>query len=186
MQNVPDESSQNGLTIFGESLSTEYYKLFETVNEFDKRLLTVKGWGVTVSLLALAWGFQDQHYGLFLVAAISGAAFWLLEAVVKQHQMNYYVRMREIEVINFQLSSVHLPEGSEASSPQIDWSWDNAKEYFEGSRTDPLPAPKRRGKRTSYLLSWILPHVSFPHVVSVIAGAVLFGLGVSGSLGMPL
>jgi hypothetical protein len=53
--------------------------------------MTVKGWGVTMSLLALAWGFQHQHYGLFLVAALSGLAFWLLEGVVKQHQMRFYM-----------------------------------------------------------------------------------------------
>lgn len=54
-QNGSDESQPTGPNAFNKDLSTEYYKLFEIVNEFDKRLLTVKGWGVTVSLLALAW-----------------------------------------------------------------------------------------------------------------------------------
>ena len=31
----------------------EYYAVFDTVNDFDKRLLTIKGWGVTLSLAAL-------------------------------------------------------------------------------------------------------------------------------------
>src|SRR5215212_8537721 len=67
------------------NLLREYYQVFQTVNEFDKQLLTVKGWGVTLSLAALAWGFQYAHYGLFLVAALSGLAFWLNEGVMKRH-----------------------------------------------------------------------------------------------------
>jgi hypothetical protein len=50
-----------------EELSREYYEIFHAVDEFDKRLITVKGWGVTLSLAALAWGFQYSHFGLFLV-----------------------------------------------------------------------------------------------------------------------
>jgi hypothetical protein len=41
-----------------EALLREYYEIFHAVNEFDQRLLTVKGWGVTLSLAAMAWGFQ--------------------------------------------------------------------------------------------------------------------------------
>ena len=61
-----------------DALLKEYYEVFHTVNEFDKRLLTVKGWGVTLSLAALGWGFQHSHYGLFLVDALSGVGFWLI------------------------------------------------------------------------------------------------------------
>ena len=39
-----------------EPLLREYYKIFYAVEEFDKRLITVKGWGATLSLAALAWG----------------------------------------------------------------------------------------------------------------------------------
>ena len=76
----------------------EYFALMETVAGADQRLLTIKGWGVTLSLAALGLGFQHRAYGYFLVAAVSSAAFWLLEAAVKRHQMRYYPRMREIEV----------------------------------------------------------------------------------------
>jgi len=46
---------------FSEGLSTEYYKIVGAVSDFDKNLLTVKGWGVTLGLAAIAWGFQNQH-----------------------------------------------------------------------------------------------------------------------------
>ncbi len=88
-----------------EVLIREYYAIFETVNDFDKRLMTIKGLGVTLSLAALAGGFQFGHYGLFLVGAISGLAFWLIEGVVKKHQMRFYRRMREIEVIQCNASA---------------------------------------------------------------------------------
>lgn len=66
-----------------EALSKEYYEILKIVGDFDGRLMTVKGWGVTLSLTALAWGFQHSHYGLFLVAAFSGLGFWLIEGTMK-------------------------------------------------------------------------------------------------------
>jgi hypothetical protein len=39
-----------------EALLREYYEIFYAVEEFDKGLITVKGWGATLSLAALAWG----------------------------------------------------------------------------------------------------------------------------------
>jgi len=40
-----------------EVLLREYYEIFYAVEEFDKRLITVKSWGATLlSLAALAWG----------------------------------------------------------------------------------------------------------------------------------
>jgi hypothetical protein len=39
-----------------EALLREYYEIFYAVEQFDKRLITLKGWGATLSLAALAWG----------------------------------------------------------------------------------------------------------------------------------
>jgi hypothetical protein len=36
----------------------EYFSLVKSVSDFDQRLLTVKSWGVTLSLAALGFGFQ--------------------------------------------------------------------------------------------------------------------------------
>ena len=76
----------------------EYFALVKSVSDFDQRLLTVKSWGVTLSLAALGFGFQYRSYGMFIVAAASSLAFWSLEGEMKRHQMRHYPRMREIEV----------------------------------------------------------------------------------------
>lgn len=168
-----------------EGLSTEYYKIVSIVSDFDKNLLTVKGWGVTLSLAALAWGFQNQHYGLFLVACMSGIAFWIIEAVMKMHQMRYYVRMREIEVISSTLSETKLLDGSPVSAPLIDWSWEKAPESFKGSRPA-WTSPERYGRNAWFRLSWLLPHVFLPHVITAAVGGLLFILGLMCVLKMPL
>ena len=41
----------------------EYFSLVKSVANFDQRLLTVKSWGVTLSLVALGLGFQYQMSG---------------------------------------------------------------------------------------------------------------------------
>ena len=53
------------------ALLKEYYEILKIVGDFDGRLMTVKGWGVTLSLAALGLGFQYGRYGLFLVASLS-------------------------------------------------------------------------------------------------------------------
>ncbi len=167
---------------FIDSINAEYYKLVSIVSDFDKNLLTVKGWGVTLGLAALAWGFQNQHYGLFLIATISGLAFWMIEAVMKRHQMRYYVRMREIEVISFDISKIELSEGSLVSTPLIDWSWERA--YKKGKKA--WTPPKLHHSRTAYTFAWFLPQVFLPHLLTVIAGGLLFVLGAMRILKMPL
>lgn len=162
-----------------ESIIEEYYEIFHVVNDFDRRLMTVKGWGVTLSLAALAWGFQYQHYGLFLVSAMSGVTFWLIEGTMKRHQMRYYLRMREIEVLQFEKSP---DDAKNFSSPRIDYSWTIAATVYSRGRGSPFPSSAEE-KRISYLLAWLFPHVLLPHIVSIIAGVVLFFLGLKGYLG---
>ena len=169
-------------------LSKEYFALVDIVKDFDQRLLTMKGWGVTLSLAALGLGFQYEHYGLFLVAAISGIGFWTIEAVTKRHQMRHYVRMREIEVRMSELNSTKI---SDIPTPQIDWSWDIAPSYFRGLYKDSPPPPKRYGQSLpdehpslSFfdIKPWLLAHVFLPHVISVVVGGLLFILGITGGL----
>ena len=167
-------------------LNDEYYKLLEIVGEFDKNLLIVKGWGVTFSLVALAGGFQQEHFGLFLVACISALAFWIVEGTIKRHQMRYYFRMREIEVINFELMQKTLPDKSKISTPQIDWSWKIANDYYTGKRKGTPPVPARYQKTLSYSYVWFFPHVAMPHALVVIFGGTLFVLGLYGVINFPL
>jgi hypothetical protein len=164
-----------------QALSKEYYEILKIVGDFDGRLMTVKGWGVTLSLAALAWGFQQDHYGLFLVAALSGLSFWLVEGAMKRHQMRYYLRMREIEVLEYERSTES--DAKAFSSPRIDSSWSHAAALYDGKRKADYRPVAVSGPRNSYRYAWFFPHVFLPHLVSVLAGLVLFFLGSRGSLG---
>ena len=166
-------------------LAKEYFALLDTVRSYDERLMTVNGWGITLSLAALGAGFQTGHAGLVLVAALSGAAFWALEAAFKQFEMGYYVRMREIEVQqSIQRSTETAGTAQSSFAPQIDWSWRNASLYFWGRLTPSmaLPPPKRYHKEFGLMFPLLLHQVWLPHALSVMAGAVLFALGVIGRL----
>ncbi len=168
-------------------LMTEYYRIADIVASFDQRLLTVKSWGVTFSLATVALGFQQDHYGLFLVSAAAAAAFWLIEGSIKLHQMRYYPRMGDIEVIAYELYGQNTGRGR-ASSPLIDWSWFTAWPRLVGgaSKGDPhTPSPWKdvndqlgANRRTLFY-----PHVALPHAIVVVLGAVLFTLGLGGVFG---
>jgi hypothetical protein len=180
-----------------DDLQAEYAQLVDIVSAFDQRLLTIKGWGVTLSLASLGFGFQQNHYGLFLVAAVSGLAFWLVEATTKMHQMRYYPRMGDIEFIAYELFKVPTPSGP-ASSPLLDWGWYTAKLRVNRSKLPHRP-PKRPDRTLNprkpkpyrakdkgrsekdegryELPPWLFPHVMLPHVVAVVTGTILFVLG---------
>lgn len=160
----------------------EYYTLVDIVKDYDQRQFLVKGWGVTLSLAALSLGFQSGHFGMFLVACVSGAGFWILEGILKQFQMRYYYRMREIEVVNYERAS-EREEGSRTSTPLIDWSWSKAKQFYLGRETGVPPPPRRYGKFKGYSYPWLGALVALPHVISVAVGGTLFFLGLLGVLG---
>lgn len=173
-----------------DDLIGEYNKLADLVTSFDQRLLTIKGWGVTLSLASIGLGFQQDHYGIFLVAALGGLSFWIVEATTKSHQLRYYPRMGDIEVACYELFRVEGESGS-TSSPLIDWSWYTAQRRVRGGpkkgepRTpqrwpdeNPLSAGRRVRSSTIFY-----PHVMFPHVIAMVAGMVLFVVGLAGGLG---
>lgn len=162
------------------SMRSEYELLVKVVSEFDGRLLTIKGWSVTLSLAALVLGFQHDHYALFGLASVSALGFWSIDALTKAHQVRYYSRMRDIEVASFHLNRIGLPTllGS-FSSPRIDVSWSyrgNVPDWRGDPpwRLDPV-AVRRLIRR-----SWRMPHVVLPHVVAVVVGAALFIPALSG------
>ena len=109
-----------------EDLAKEYYEVLGVVSNYDGWLLIVKGWSVTLSLAALGLGFQQRHYAFFGIAAVTGAAFWYLDGLMKGYQYRYYVRMREIEYTAYLINRVHLRglyEENEISAPRIDMTW---------------------------------------------------------------
>jgi len=123
-----------------DDLSKEYYALLDVVSNYDGWLLIVKGWSVTLSLAALGLGFQQRHYALFFLAAVTGAAFWLLDGLMKGFQYRYYVRMREIEYTAYLINRVTLGGlygKEEISAPRIDMMW-----HFKGYPVDDKGNPK--------------------------------------------
>jgi len=148
----------------------EYYKIVDIVGDFDKRLLTVKSWGVTLSLAALGLAFQFEASGYFLVAAASALAFWGIEGSMKSHQMRYYPRMREIEVARAKLGEPGT------SSPRIDWSWSRARLQLLGKVSAESGAPTLRDRSPGYRHRYFGATVLLPHLVAAILGLGLFVL----------
>ena len=142
----------------------EYYELFAVIAQFDERLFLVKGWGVTFSLATLALAFQRWSWGLFLVAALSAVSFWSLEAVIKGHQVQYYPRMREIELVCAGTEASQI-----ATSPRIDWSW-------EGSEESGMQVPKPRVGTPTFLQRLFYGAVALPHVITFLAGLLFAGI----------
>lgn len=151
----------------------EYFALVKAIADSDQRLLTIKSWGVTLSLVALGLGFQHRAYGYFVVAAISSLAFWVLEHATRRHQMRHYVRMREIEVNRCERE----PEDDRSiSAPRIDWSWHCAKSVLNGDRVE-KSIVKPRERNAWHALAFLMPHVALPHAFTFFAGLILVCLG---------
>jgi hypothetical protein len=167
-----------------DDLRSEHSALVDLVTSFDQRLLTIKGWGVTLSLASAAAGFQQVHYGLFLIAAVSGLAFWILEGTTKLHQMRHYPRMSDIEVAMFELYREDTPTGP-VSSPLIDWGWQTARRRTRGEagHGDPRVPVRWSQERWPRFSTLLYPHVAFPHLISIIVGGGLFLIGLLGYLG---
>ena len=167
------DRDQHDLQALREDLGTEYYTITRIVGEFDGRLLTIKSWSVTLSLAALGLGFQQQHYALFGLAAVSAVAFWMVEWLTKRHQVRYYPRMRQIEVDRAHLNPVRLGE-ERPSSPRIDWAWTDAGRAAEDMRSGETPTPLSPEEiegmlhRTPFMV-----HVLLPHVIAAVVGLAL-------------
>ena len=84
-----------------EELKEEYLFLQQTYEYFDNRALLIKGWCITISLGALALGFDSSKSGfstsLFLFVGGSALLFWLIEAKWKTFQYANAYRIRIIE-----------------------------------------------------------------------------------------
>ena len=157
----------------------EYFALVKTIADSDQRLLTIKSWGVTLSLAALGWGFQYRAYGFFIVAAISSLAFWVVEHATRRHQMRHYVRMREIERNNcLREPTLDRP----FSAPRIDWSWHQATRILNGKEPMGGAEVLAKQKNVWFTHAWLMPHVALPHAFTFFAGVALFSAGRMGEL----
>ena len=167
-----------------QDLLQEYYAILEVVSGFDQRVMTIKGWSVTLSLTALGLGFQQGHYALFALGAVTGMGFWFIEATTKRHQLRYYARMRDIELAAYNLNHVTLdivdpkheyqiPLGA-VSAPRIDVYWSYPKGKLTDWRTDvPWRRTPEEIQRMLRRAFW-MPHVLLPHAVAIVLGSLLF------------
>ena len=80
-----------------QGLYSEYQLLFNIVNSFDSKTLTIKAWSVTTSLAGIAVALGQDKNALLLLAAFSSLVFWVVEYYWKYFQASYFSRIEEIE-----------------------------------------------------------------------------------------
>jgi hypothetical protein len=78
-------------------LKDEYLLLLKFYEDFDARLIVIKGWSASIGLAAIGLGFQYAKHELWLFAAGAALVFWLLEGTWKTFQYSYAPRITEIE-----------------------------------------------------------------------------------------
>jgi len=72
-------------------LRDEYLLLQNFYENFDTRIVTIKGWSATVGMAAIGGGFYQTRY-LWLFGAAASVIFWLIEALWKSFQYMYDFR----------------------------------------------------------------------------------------------
>ena len=98
-------------------------------------------------LRAFLRSFLPSPLALFALAAVTGAAFWYLDGLMKGYQYRYYVyyvRMREIEYTAYLINRVPLGGeygGKEISAPRIDMTW-GFRGYPVNDNNEQLPLPR--------------------------------------------
>jgi hypothetical protein len=132
-------------------LKDEYSLLQQFYEDFDKRILTIKGWSATVAIAAIGGGFVQTRF-LWLFAAAASLVFWLLESLWKGFQYLYAPRIRQLE-------EVFRKENFNDVAPlQISTSWYKAFEEHG----------------FQIVSTFRMGFVCFPHVATLIVGILLF------------
>ena len=134
-------------------LKDEYLLLQKFYEDFDGRIVTVKGWSATIGMAAIGGGFYQSRY-LWLFAAGAAVVFWLVESLWKSFQYMHAPRIAEIE------SAFRDDEFKEMVPLQIYSSWfdtfqENGFGIWENAR---------------------MGIVALPHAVIFAAGGILFSL----------
>lgn len=132
-------------------LKDEYLLLQKFYEDFDARIVTIKGWSATIGLAAVGGGFYQSRF-LWLFAAGAALVFWVIEALWKSFQYMYGPRIAELE------EAFRTESFNELAPLQIYTSW---YETFSNSGFQVL-AHLRLGI------------VCFPHAVTLVAGLTLF------------
>lgn len=146
-----DASTKIGL------LKDEYLLLQKFYEDFDGRVVTIKGWSATIGIAAIGAGFYQSRF-LWLFAAGAAMVFWLVEATWKSFQYLYSPRIQELE------RAFRDDRFDEIAPFQIYTSWFAALQKH----------------RFQILARAALPIVFFPHLLTVVVGIGLFVLARSG------
>lgn len=131
-------------------IKDEYLLLLRFYEDFDARLIVIKGWSFTIGLAAIGLGFQYGKRELWLFGAASAVIFWLLEATWKAFQYSYVPRIEEIERAFRDGDVVNLV-------PLQTYT-----RWFDGWRYQRV------------LRNMTLPIVWLPHGITAVAGVLLF------------
>lgn len=136
----------------GDRLQAEYLHLQKVIEDFDGRVITIKAWSISFSLVAFLGAFAAHSDGALLIASASALLFWFIEAYWKRYQFVYYRRCNDIE-------RFFRGEVTTIFPLQIGATWD-------------LEWEKRSLLTVFRIMSW--PNVWLPHVVIALAGGALF------------
>lgn len=143
-------------------LKDEYLLLQKFYEDYDARIITIKGWSATVGMAAIGAGFYQSRY-LWLFAAGAAMVFWVVEALWKSFQYLYGPRIALIE-------QAFREDSFDGVAPfQVYSSWS------AGLRHDGLHLTR----------NMLLGIVVFPHAVTLVAGLALFAGEALGIFSLP-
>ena len=131
----------------------EYFFALQIIDNFDNRALQIKSWSVTASGVAIGAAYVDHQPALFLLASVSAATFWFIEAMWKSFQRIVIERSTVLE--RFLNSNDGAYKGPE-------WSAHFHANFRFWRKV--LRFPRVFFYTNTYL----------PHVLIVIVGAILF------------
>lgn len=134
-------------------LKDEYSMLQQFYEDFDKRILGIKGWSATIAIAAIGGGFYQTRL-LWVFAAAASLVFWLLESVWKGFQYCYSPRIAQLE------RAFREDKFDDIAPLQIGISW--------------YTAFQKNGLQL--LTTFRMGIVCFPHAVTLIVGVLLYVL----------
>jgi hypothetical protein len=152
-------------------LLEEYKELIKIINNFDDRILIIKSWSISFTLATLAVAVQKKNSVIILLDILASFCFWILEAETKYHQIRYYYRMRDIEVLNstgnntpLKVSGINVNKANNElrnkNALRIDWSWEKPSEHFASEI-------KRREEIKWYEVYGYI-HIMIPHILVIL------------------
>ena len=138
-------------------LKQEYLQLQQTIEGFDGRVLTIKAWSVTFSMMALVGAFAAHAPPALLIAVFGSCLFWWIECMWKTSQYAFYRRISVLE-------DYFAGKGGRPDPFQIGRSW------YERWSTLGV-------RRMFRILFW--PRVALPHAAVALLGVTLYVLSLA-------